>query len=172
LITFCGQKNNFFCPPLFQMIANNPLYQISAATLSDLNGLRELDRVCFEQDQWPLIELIAVLALPGVVRLKVEVDGKMAGFIGGDTHRTDGVGWITTIGVLPEFRRQGIARALMLACDEAMGQPIVRLSVRRSNYFAQQLYSSLGFRYTEVWHRYYVDGEDGLVMEKNNLKND
>lgn len=154
------------------MNSANPSFQIAPASLSDLNALRELDRICFEQDQWPLIELIAVLALPGIIRLKAEVEGKMAGFIGGDTHRTEGVGWVTTIGVLPEYRRQGIARALMLAGDEAMGQPVVRLSVRRSNYSAQRLYSSLGYHYAEVWHRYYVDGEDGLVMEKNNLKND
>lgn len=142
-------------------------FTIIPATISDLNQLRELDRVCFDKDQWPLLELVAVLLLPGVVRLKADVDGIMAGFIGGDTHRSEGVGWITTVGVMPEYRRKGIARALMTTCEELMKMPAVRLSVRRSNLEAQKLYTDLGYKYLEVWPGYYSDGEDGLVMEKN-----
>lgn len=142
-------------------------FTIIPATISDLNQLRELDRVCFDKDQWPLLELVAVLLLPGVVRLKADVDGIMAGFIGGDTHRSEGVGWITTVGVMPEYRRKGIARALMTTCEELMKMPAVRLSVRRSNLEAQKLYTDLGYKYLEVWTGYYSDGEDGLVMEKN-----
>ena len=57
---------------------------IVTATLSDLNQVRELEKLCFDKDAWPLIELVAVLILPGLVRLKVDMDGRMAGFIGGD----------------------------------------------------------------------------------------
>lgn len=147
-------------------------FSIIPATISDLNQLRELDRVCFEKDQWPLLELVAVLLLPGIIRLKADVDGVMTGFIGGDTHRSEGVGWITTVGVRPEYRRRGIARALMVTCEEQMKMPAVRLSVRRSNLEAQKLYADLGYKYFEVWKGYYSDGEDGLVMEKTNLKID
>jgi len=55
----------------------------------------------------------------------------MAGFIGGDYHKSEGIGWITTIGVRPEYRRRGIARALMVACEQIMNIPSIRLSVRR-----------------------------------------
>ena len=147
-------------------------YKINQATISDLNQLREMDRVCFDKDQWPLIELVAVLVLPGVVRLKVEIGNRMAGFISADSHRTEGIGWITSISVLPEFRRQGIAKALMIACAEMMKMPAMRLSVRRSNLGAQRLYNELGYKYVDVWKEYYGDGEDALIMEKVNLKID
>ncbi|MHC1740182.1 MAG: GNAT family N-acetyltransferase [Anaerolineaceae bacterium] len=147
-------------------------FNICHATISDLNQLREVDRICFDKDQWPLIELVAVLILPGIVRLKVDIDGVMAGFVGGDTHRAEGEGWVTTISVRPEYRRQGIARALMIACEEAMNMPAVRLSVRRSNYGAQKLYAELGYKFVDVWKKYYSDGEDALIMEKINLKID
>ena len=161
-----------FYPSIIIMMENLNNFKIEQATISDINQLRELDRICFDKDQWPLLELLAVLTLPGIIRLKVDVDGVMAGFIGGDIHHSEGIGWVTTIGVRPEYRRRGIAQALMIACDEAMAQQVVRLSVRRSNLGAQKLYTELGYKFVEVWHNYYSDGEDALIMEKKNLKID
>jgi ribosomal protein S18 acetylase RimI-like enzyme len=143
---------------------------IVTATLSDLNQVRELEKLCFDKDAWPIIELVAVLILPGLVRLKVDLDGRMAGFIGGDPHRTEGTGWITTVGVRPEYRRLGIATVLIKACEEAMQVPAVKLSVRRSNFGAQHLYAGMGYHHVGVWEKYYEDGEDALIMEKNLLK--
>jgi ribosomal-protein-alanine N-acetyltransferase len=141
-------------------------YPIETTTLADLNRMRELEKVCFDKDAWPLIELLAALSLPGLVRLKVDIDGKMAGFIGGDPHRLEGVGWITTVGVRPEYRKMGLATRLMDACERAMNLPRVRLSVRRSNMSAQRLYAELGYEHVGVWNAYYEDGEDALIMEK------
>ncbi len=70
------------------------------------------------------MELLAVLVIPGLVRLKVDIDGKMAGFIGGDAHRSEGIGWITTVGVRPEYRRLGLASKLILACEEPCRCPL------------------------------------------------
>ena len=148
----------------------NSKFEIESATISDLNQLRELEKICFEKDAWPLIELVAVLILPGLVRLKVDIDGKMAGFIGGDAHKTEGIGWITTVGIRPEFRRLGLATTLINACEEAMQMPTVRLSVRRSNFGAQHLYNGLGYRHVNIWEKYYEDGEDALIMENILLK--
>ena len=145
-------------------------FPIETATLSDLNQLRELERICFEKDAWPLIELLAVLVIPGLVRLKIEIDGRMAGFIGGDARRTEGIGWITTVGVHPDYRRLGLASRLISACEEAMDMPSVKLSVRRSNFGAQHLYTGLGYQHVGIWEKYYEDGEDALIMEKVILK--
>jgi ribosomal protein S18 acetylase RimI-like enzyme len=145
-------------------------FPLENATISDLNQLRELEKICFDQDAWPLMELLAVLVIPGLVRLKADIDGKMAGFIGGDAHRSEGIGWITTVGVRPEYRRLGLASKLILACEEAMQMPSVRLSVRRSNFGAQHLYNGLGYHHVGVWEKYYEDGEDALIMEKVILK--
>ncbi len=145
-------------------------YLIEVATFSDLNQLRELEQVCFDKDAWPLIELLAVLIIPGLVRYKIDIDGKMAAFIGGDSHRNEGIGWITTVGVRPQYRRLGLATRLIQACEEAMQMPAVRLSVRRSNFGAQHLYAGLGYKHIGVWDKYYEDGEDALIMEKVILK--
>jgi ribosomal protein S18 acetylase RimI-like enzyme len=137
--------------------------------LSDLNQLRKLEQVCFGGDAWPFLDLIGMLTLPGLVRLKAVHDGQMVGFVGGDPSPADGIGWIATIGVFPEFRRHGIATALLNVCAEEMRQPVIRLSVRKSNEAAAALYHREGFRLVDIWPRYYYDGEDGMVMEKKRL---
>jgi ribosomal-protein-alanine N-acetyltransferase len=142
-------------------------YQIEPATWRDLTAVRNVERACFEDDAWPLLDLIAALTFPDVVRLKVTIDGQVVAFAGGDVRRTQKMGWITTIGVLPEFRRRGIAAALLAASEAALGQPKIRLCVRRSNYGAIQLYDRFGYEQVGVWPGYYEDGEDALVMEKN-----
>ncbi len=141
-------------------------YQVMPANWHDLNGLRQIEKACFPQDAWPLWDLIAVLTLPGVARFKAMAGEAMAGFVAGDIRRAEQVGWITTLGVLPEYQRRGIARALLTACETEMDQPCVKLSVRRSNYAAINLYLKEGYRQTGIWPHYYPGGEDGLILEK------
>jgi ribosomal protein S18 acetylase RimI-like enzyme len=145
---------------------NSPIYQLAPAGLGDLSQMRAIEKACFPLDAWPLLELITVLILPNLVKIKAEVDGKMVGFIGGDAHRGENVGWITTLGVLPQFQRLGIATALLDACEQEMGMPVVKLTVRKSNFTAQRLYFERGYREVEVWERYYEGGEDGLILCK------
>lgn len=143
-----------------------PSYFIQNAGIGDLNALRRLEQECFGGDAWPLWDLIGVLALPGLVRLKASVDGNLAGFVGGDPHPAEETGWIVTLGVLPVYRRRGIAAALLAECESRMGLPKVRLSVRRSNFAAIALYQRRGYLPVDLWARYYFDGEDALVLEK------
>ena len=145
----------------------NPSFIILPAGLGDLNQMRVIDKACFPLDAWPLLEQIGALILPNLVKIKAEVDGRMIGFIGGDPHRLQGVGWITTLGVLPQYQRMGIASALLDQCEKEMGLPLVRLTVRRSNINAQSLYFSRGYRQIDVSRNYYEGGEDGLVMQKS-----
>lgn len=141
-------------------------YTIQAADWRDLLALRRVEEICFGLDAWPLMDLLMVLTLPGVTRLKAVVDGEMVGFVSGDVRRRERTGWITTIGVLPEYRRLGIATALLDLCEAQMGQPAVRLCVRKSNTGAIQLYAQRGYQFVSVWNRYYSGGEDALVLEK------
>ncbi len=108
-----------------------------------------------------------MLAFPGVVRLKAVVDKKMVGFVAGDVRTREGVGWITTLGVSPAYRRHGIASHLLDSCEVEMNMPVVRLCVRRSNLGAQQLYQNAGYRPSGVWKSYYSDHEDALVLQKD-----
>ncbi len=108
-----------------------------------------------------------MLTFPGVARLKAVVGGKMIGFVAGEVRLHEGVGWITTLGVSPAYRRHGIAFNLLARCEEGMNMPVLRLCVRRSNQAAQQLYQKAGYRPSGVWERYYSDHEDALVLQKD-----
>ena len=142
------------------------LYTIDQANLNDLGGMRVIEQACFPLDAWPLLELIGALSLPGLVRLKASVNGKMVGFVGGAIKHSKHEGWITTLGVLPGYRRLGIASALLDECERAITMPRVRLSVRKSNLGAQRLYLERGYSQVELWEQYYEGGEDALVYEK------
>jgi ribosomal-protein-alanine N-acetyltransferase len=141
-------------------------YQIEQASLLDLNALRQLEQECFGEDAWPLLDIIAALTFPGEVRLKAVVDGEMVGFVGGDPHPREGLGWITTIGVKTAFRRLGIGKALLEACEKQMTVPTIRLTVRRTNLEAIEMYRNAGYVEVELWRRYYPSGEDALLLEK------
>lgn len=141
--------------------------EITTASLLDLGQLRHLEQVCFPKDAWPLLDLIAVLSFPNVIRLKATQGSKMIGFIAGDPRPAEGLGWIATIGVLPENRGQGIGRELLEACEKQIRLPRIRLSVRQSNYKAIRIYEKAGYRSVDHWLAYYNDGEDALIMEKH-----
>lgn len=142
-------------------------YEIISATLRDLNSLRDLEKVCFPQDAWSLFDLVAVLTFSSVIRLKAVQDGEMVGFIAGDPRPSQGFSWIATVGVLPAYRRKGIGRDLLIRCEEQLSTPRVRLSVRLSNKNAIQLYREEGYQTIDIWQKYYKDGADAVVMEKN-----
>ncbi|RPJ25483.1 MAG: GNAT family N-acetyltransferase [Chloroflexi bacterium] len=140
--------------------------EIQTAGLRDLAALRRLEQACFEKDAWPLLDLIAVLTWPDVIKLKAMEDGEMIGFVAGDPRSSEGASWIATIGVDPRHQRRGIGRALLRACEERLKLPSVKLTVRMSNQGAISLYEQEGYHSVDIWTKYYNDGEDGLVMEK------
>jgi ribosomal-protein-alanine N-acetyltransferase len=140
--------------------------EIQTAGLRDLAVLRRLEQACFEKDAWPLLDLIAVLTWPDVIKLKAVEDGEMIGFVAGDPRSSEGASWIATIGVDPRYQRRGIGRALLRACEERLKLPRVKLTVRMSNQGAISLYEKEGYHSVDIWTKYYNDGEDGLVMEK------
>lgn len=148
---------------------NNSPVSIELANWRDLGALRRLERVCFPQDAWPLIDLVGVLTLPDVVRLKAVADGDMVGFIAGDVRPSEHLAWIATLAVLPEFRGRGIGSALLQACEARLEVPTIRLSVRMSNQTAIHLYRASGYERVSIWPRYYQDDEDALVMEKRRV---
>ncbi|HIE56635.1 MAG TPA: GNAT family N-acetyltransferase [Anaerolineales bacterium] len=140
-------------------------YHIDTANWRDLGALRHLEQVCFPQDAWPLLDLIAVLTYPNIVRLKAVYNQKMIGFIAGD-RKSSQLAWIATIGVLPEFRGRGIGAALLMECETRLNVSSIRLNVRQKNEAAIRLYEGFGYRRIDAWPRYYTDGATALVYEK------
>ena len=141
-------------------------YTIEKASWHDLLALRALEKKSFGRDAWPLVELMGVLTFPGLVRLRAIGEGHMIAFIAGDVRRRELAGWILTLAVAEEWRRMGIAEALLTRCENEMRMPRVKLTVRRSNTPAICLYEKLGYQQVDIWSKYYQSGEDGLVLEK------
>ena len=140
---------------------------IEPASLRDLSALRHVEQICFPKDAWPLLDLISVLTFPGVVRFKAVNGKQMVGFIAGDVRRLEGVAWIATLAVLPEYRGKGIGSSLLRACEAQIPLKRIRLCVRLSNEVAIRLYERFGYARAGEWSKYYTDGESALVMEKN-----
>ena len=141
-------------------------FQIEEASWRDFNELRQLENECFPLDAWPFWDVLGILTLPAVIHLKAVVDEKMVGFVAGDIRKHEDTGWIATLAVAPAFRRTGIATALISSCEIQMNVKRVKLCVRRSNASAINLYQKLGYHNTGVWEKYYIGGEDGLILEK------
>ena len=112
--------------------------------------------------------MIAVLSVSHVVRLKAVAGVEMIGFIAGEQRVPEKLAWIATLGVLPDYRRQGIASALLSTCEAQLTMPRIRLTVRAENLAAQQLYQNFGYYKVGYWPDYYNGGGNALVFEKNN----
>lgn len=140
---------------------------IEPASLRDLGELRRVEKVCFQDDAWPLLDLIGVLTFPNIVRLKAVRGEKLLGFIAADVRKAQNVAWIATLCVVPEQRRHGIGSALLARCESLLQMPQIRLTVRESNQAALQLYEKFGYQRVDRWRRYYRDGGAALVLQKD-----
>ena len=141
-------------------------FTLHPANLKDLGALRLLEKECFGKDAWPLIDLIGVLSFPGIVRIKAVINNAMIGFAAGEVHQDDRMGWITTIGVSPAYRQQGIASDLLKAIELELRMDRIHLSVRKSNTPAIQMYKKYGYVQVGQWPGYYEDREDALIFER------
>jgi ribosomal-protein-alanine N-acetyltransferase len=115
---------------------------------------------------WPKVFLVA------------EADSKIVGYVmtrieTGFGHIKFGIikmGHIISIAVLPEYRRKGIGKSLMIEVmrriKEFYNAKEVYLEVRISNEIAIKLYERLGFKKVRVLRLYYADGEDAYLMAR------
>jgi ribosomal-protein-alanine N-acetyltransferase len=143
--------------------------------LSDVAQVQEIERLSFSTP-WPTYafeqELRANRLARYVVARVAEPEGeRVVGFAGlwlmvDEAH-------ITTFGVHPAWRRQGVGRRLMLRLVDLaleLGAARITLEVRASNTAAQELYRSFGFTIAGTRARYYSDdGEDAFVMTTPDL---
>lgn len=139
---------------------------LSPATWRDWRSAMVLEKLCFGRDAWSALDVAAALTFPSTVRLKADHEEEMIGLVIGDVRRSQREGWIATIAVHPKYRRRGLGRRLLRACEQAMAMPHIKLTLRVSNPAALDLYKSEGYQQVRYWRGYYADGEDALVMEK------
>ena len=78
---------------------------------------------------------------------------------------------VNNLAVLPEYRRQGVASALLARVLEAgasMGSRRATLEVRHSNDAARRLYGGFGFVVAGIRRAYYTNPiEDALVLYRD-----
>ncbi len=140
---------------------------IEPATWRDLKELFQLEKICFQLDAWPILDILGVLTIPQIIRFKAADQEKLVGFIAMDLRRSQQTAWIATLAVLPTYRKSGIGSTLIRISEDEVNLPKIRLSVRQSNQPAIQLYQKHGYQQIEVWKKYYKGGDNALVFEKN-----
>ena len=139
-------------------------------TLSDIEQVYRIECSCFSQP-WSMESLIGELTRNSDIAYYVvaECGGEICGYAGiwimfDEAH-------MTNIAVNEKYRRQGIARNIILTMmREAVKRGAVNmtLEVREFNYRAQSLYASLDFKKAGVRKRYYSDtGENAFILWNN-----
>lgn len=131
------------------------------------DDLSALDKICVGADGWSAQDFLDEAAKEGGIVLAAldgdRIIGAVAGFTASDT------GEILTVATAPEYRRKGIAKALLseffsLIPDET---ETIALEVRQSNTAAIALYESFGFEKAGVRKRFYrAPVEDADIMVK------
>ena len=130
----------------------------------DVPKVAQLERECFSQP-WSEQALCDELLLDDAVLLVAQSDDEIVGYIG--MQHTGITGYITNVAVFPEFRRMGIASALIRSLMErarALGESEISLEVRSKNAGAIALYEMAGFESVGKRPRFYSQPDDDAVI--------
>ena len=141
--------------------------EIRKMTAREVPQVAELEKICFSQP-WSEKSVAGELDNPQALWLVAMEGDRLAGYVGSQTvmDETD----MMNLAVAPQFRRQGVGKALvnaLVASLKELGSRCLTLEVRDSNGPARALYAKLGF--AEVGRRrgYYRDPrEDALILRK------
>ena len=134
-------------------------------TRADLPAAAELERACFSQP-WTQGQLAADLENDLLTLLGAcSPEGSLLGWA--EVRAILDEGTLERIAVAPQYRRQGVAEALLrrLMEDGKDRLAFLTLEVRAGNAPAIGLYEKLGFRVVGRRKNYYrEEGEDALLM--------
>jgi len=145
--------------------------------IKDLNQVMEINLKCLPENYSSYFYLDLYNHFPKTF-IVAEADGKVVGYImcrveyGFSEMRSilpTKKGHIVSVAVLPEYRRRGMGRALVIHAMKALteyGATECFLEVRVGNDAAISLYKNLGFVTIRKAEGYYQDGEDACVMSR------
>lgn len=132
-----------------------------------LDSLVELEKICFSQP-WSYKSLEEELTNDTAYFYVALINGNAVGYIG--LYIVCESCFITNVAVFPEYRKQGIATALLrraFLTATSHGTDFISLEVRKSNTAAIALYSSLQFEEMGLRKNYYRNPpEDALIMTR------
>jgi ribosomal-protein-alanine N-acetyltransferase len=137
--------------------------EIVQLSQDNLDGVYEIEKTCFS-NPWRKEDLARQIELATSHFIVAEIDGKVAGYMGLQIFEFEG--YVTNIAVLPEYRRQGIAKTLI---EQELKNPMdfISLEVRQSNIPAINLYTKMGFDNMGVRPKFYSNpDENAIIMTK------
>ena len=138
---------------------------VERAAWRDLPALARLQRRAFPPPLAYTLPTLAILHLiPWVRTFLVRRGDRIAGCVIGD--RVLEGGRVVNLAVDPEFRRQGIGRALLDAIERELDTPVMMLMVQQENATARQLYLKAGYVEELELPNYYGPGRVGIRMRK------
>ncbi len=137
--------------------------EIVKATSDDVADIKKIEDECFSVP-WSEKSIEESLKNPCSHFYIAKVNNEAVGYIG--VQIFSGEGYVTNVATLPEYRKQGIARALMeRALENEMD--FLTLEVRKSNLPAISLYRKLGFEEVGIRPKFYREpNEDAVLMTK------
>lgn len=134
--------------------------------IKHIEKVAELEKICFSAP-WSE-EAILDSFKRGTKFLVAQRLGEMIGYVGISCILDEG--YVTNVAVFPEFRRQGVGKALLEAIFSLAnenGLSFVSLEVRESNKNAISLYERLGFKLEGKRKNFYENPrEDALILTK------
>ncbi|MBR4241355.1 MAG: ribosomal protein S18-alanine N-acetyltransferase [Eubacterium sp.] len=138
-------------------------FEIVKATLDDVADIKKIEDECFSTP-WSEKSIEESLENPCSHFYLAKASGKTAGYIG--IQIFSGEGYVTNVATLPDYRKQGIAKALIeRALENEM--EFLTLEARESNIPAINLYKKLGFEEVGKRPKFYRDPmEDAVLMTK------
>ena len=137
----------------------------------DIPVLASYEKELFPYSPWSTAQFKEEFAgIPTTRFMSVaEADNQIVGYCGVFLPAPGVEADVLTVAVLPDFRRQGIAREFMRQIEEwakNRGASASMLEVEKSNSAAIGLYKSLGYMQISVRMDYYGPGQDAIVMRK------
>jgi len=138
-------------------------YEIVNATLDDVALIKKIEDECFSVP-WSEKSITECINNPCSHFYLAKAGDEVLGYIG--IQIFSGEGYVTNVATLPEYRKQGIALALIKKALEN-DMDFLTLEVRKSNTPAINLYKKLGFAEVGVRPKFYREpDEDALLMTK------
>ena len=143
-------------------------FTLRDSTPQDFEDLWRIDQECFPPGiAYSQRELKLYMRRRGAFTLVANGgDEKIAGFI---VAQGGPIGHIVTIDVIPEARRARVGSLLMTAAEDRLrgaGSLAVGLETAVDNAAALAFYKRRGYSVIRTWPRYYANGVDALVMQK------
>lgn len=143
---------------------------IEKMTVAHIEEIARLEKECFSSP-WSESGLKSELNNNFARFFVALLNGEIAGYVG--SHNVLGEVYITNVAVFPEFRRNGVGKALVEFLVDKMkteNAEFVTLEVRESNINAISLYGKCGFQKVGKRKDFYEKPREDAVLMTNYIK--